>query len=178
MFLHLSNMFFQNRFHEKNVKQDYAPLCYAIKKVLWVERFIFPPKSLTKKRNELFKFCIWTTKTKEVVASILERQTFRSIWQMQLNKSWGFRSDAHLGQCCVQLKDLAFSFYLPHTNLTGEIHRAAGEALQSEAAVEVPLWTAPYLLKRQLLQKKSCITTRLLHFLLLFWRRLLYLVFG
>lgn len=56
-----------------------------------------------------------------------------------------------LRQRGVELEDLALALHLAHTQFTGQLHRRGTEALQSEGAVQVPLRTAPYLLKRQLL---------------------------
>lgn len=60
---------------------------------------------------------------------------------------------AYLWQRGVELKNLPFSLYLAHAYLTGQVHSAGREALQSEATVEVPLWTAPHLLKGKLLHR-------------------------
>lgn len=61
----------------------------------------------------------------------------------------------YLRQCSVQLKNLSFSFHLAHTYFAGQVHRAGREALQGKAAVEVPLWAAPHLLKGKLLQRSG-----------------------
>lgn len=59
----------------------------------------------------------------------------------------------HLRQRRVKLKDLPFSLHLAHAYLTGQVHGGGREALQSKATVEVPLRTAPYVLKGKLLEK-------------------------
>lgn len=60
-----------------------------------------------------------------------------------------------LRQCGVELEDLAFALHLAHTQFTGQLHRHSTEALQSEGALQVPLRAAPYLLKCQLLRRRS-----------------------
>lgn len=60
---------------------------------------------------------------------------------------------AHLRQRGVQLEDLPFSLHLAHADLAGQVHGGAGEALQGEAAVQVPLGAAPHLLELELLHE-------------------------
>lgn len=60
---------------------------------------------------------------------------------------------AYLRQRGVQLEDLPFSFHLAYADLAGQVHGGGGEALQGEAAVEVPLGAAPHLLEGELLHK-------------------------
>lgn len=60
-----------------------------------------------------------------------------------------------LRQCGVELEDLALALHLAHTQFTGQLHCRSTETLQSEGALQVPLRSAPYLLKRQLLQRMS-----------------------
>lgn len=62
------------------------------------------------------------------------------------------RASSHLRQHRVQLENLALALHLAHAYLAGQIHGAGGEALQGEAALEVPLRAAPHVLKGELLR--------------------------
>lgn len=62
---------------------------------------------------------------------------------------------AYLRQRGVQLEDLPFSLHLAHADLAGQVHGGGGEALQGEAAVEVPLGAVPHLLEGELLYKQT-----------------------
>lgn len=61
----------------------------------------------------------------------------------------------HLRQRRVQLENLPLALHLAHANFAGQIHGGGGEALQSEAAVEVPLRAAPHVLKGELLRAEK-----------------------
>lgn len=87
-----------------------------------------------------------------------ERRSGGSALIFKMKRIKGFRLHsgkcrAYLWQRGVELENLPFPLHLAHAYLTGQVHSAGREALQSEATVEVPLWTAPHLLKGQLLQR-------------------------
>lgn len=58
----------------------------------------------------------------------------------------------HLRQRRVQLENLPLALHLAHAYFAGQIHGGGGEALQGEAAVEVPLGAAPHVLEGELLR--------------------------
>lgn len=62
-------------------------------------------------------------------------------------------SGLYLLQCVAELKDLSFSFHLPHTQFAADVCDGRAQSLQGEGAVKTSLTAAPHLVERDLLKK-------------------------
>lgn len=55
-------------------------------------------------------------------------------------------------QCVAELKDLSFSFHLPHTQLAADLCGGRAQSLQGEGAVKSSLTATPHLVEWDLLE--------------------------
>lgn len=60
-------------------------------------------------------------------------------------------------QCVAELKDLSFSFHLPHTQLAAYLCGGRAQSLQGEGAVKSSLTATPHLVEWDLLEEARII---------------------
>ncbi len=61
----------------------------------------------------------------------------------------------YLLQCVAELKDLSFSFHLPHAKFAADLCGGHTQSLQGEGAVKSSLTAAPNLVEWDLLEKRK-----------------------